>query len=139
MGMEHIDSDGIARLFAARLPAHGGWISVKQVTWLHGTWKREIVRQFGHAPTRESRGVLCAECGTSWDLWIAPNGAGTLKTQPCAHRPCQTINCTHPDCEPAPVPAKTAQQSIDEARAAGVTEEIIRAVFDRDFAAGVVS
>ncbi len=82
----------IARMFAERLPAHGGFISVKQTAWLRDQDRREQGR--GYDPRGEAQGVLCETCTSFWRLHVARNGAGKLHLDTCAHRRCEVAGCS---------------------------------------------
>jgi len=83
--MASMTADQIASMFVERLPAGGGWISAKQATWLVDVFRREL-EAAGHEYRREhgrrwASGNLVPTTAGGWDLTVAPNGAGMLKTR----------------------------------------------------------
>lgn len=73
-------SDEIAKTFAQRLPASGGWISVKQCAWLLSVSQDEIKRQGLQPDAYQTGGKFQADNGDTicWTLYRAPNHAGNL-------------------------------------------------------------
>jgi hypothetical protein len=87
--------DDLARMFAERLPAHGGYISAKQARWLKDVYRRERGR--GYDPREQVGGDLCEDCHAGWSLQEARNGAGMLRLGVCIHRPCTEAACSCQD------------------------------------------
>ena len=85
-------ADDLARMFAERLGAHGGFISVKQAAWLTDVFRREIAHIYD--PRMEPQGWLCEVCHAGWQLHIRRNGAGHLRLGTCAHRVCRVAGCS---------------------------------------------
>ena len=75
--MSTLTSDQIAAMFLDRQPDKSQfWISVKQATWLKGTWDRELAATgWERIPRREADGEF-------WTLSVMPNGAGVLSRKP---------------------------------------------------------